>query len=271
VRHFQPFAIGYSAVNALGLGQACRLVYRDEAIIQQETRSWGFNRLRFFDCGATQAFMLASHDLIVLTFRGTQLRCRYDWLTDLKLQLISGCSGNVHRGFSEALDCIWSHVVEELRHTRTQNQALLLTGHSMGAALATLATARLHEIDQVVNGLYTFGSPRVGNRNFAECFNTTFYDRTFRVVNDNDLVTRVPPRSFGFHHVGKLIYFDTTGQLHTDHRYWEKFLEEVQGGIEDFLRPGIDCITDHDMEQYAQVLAMNVEAKQRFRAVAAAR
>jgi len=80
------------------------------------------------------------------------------------------------------------------------------TGHSLGAALATLAASRYQTA-----GVYTFGSPLVGNQSFAAAFNAVFHDgagsRSFRYVNDHDVVTQVPPGPLAFPH-GRFTHVD---------------------------------------------------------------
>jgi hypothetical protein len=78
------------------------------------------------------------------------------------------------------------------------NRPLFYTGHSLGAALATLAAGRFPP-----RALYTFGSPRVGDGEFATTLEGV---PTFRLVNNRDLVTGVP-RKVGrvrLAHVGQL-------------------------------------------------------------------
>ena len=82
---------------------------------------------------------------------------------------------------------------------------VLLTGHSLGAALATLTASRMP-----LSHLYTFGSCRVGDASFAEAMRTISHTR---FVDCCDLVTRVPPEEFGYVHVGSLRYIDRNGQL----------------------------------------------------------
>jgi len=91
---------------------------------------------------------------------------------------------------------------------QTQAQSLWLTGHSLGAALATLRMASLGEEAKQVNGLYTFGQLRVGGKTIARNFDLDLKSRMFRFVNNNDVVTRVPTREMGFCHVGQVIMFD---------------------------------------------------------------
>jgi hypothetical protein len=89
-------------------------------------------------------------------------------------------------------------------------EALYITGHSQGGALAVLAAAMLHfdpELDdlrQKLRGVYTFGQPMVGYRDFATSCSKQFGNKLFRHVYGNDLVPRQPPRSTGrFVHFGE--------------------------------------------------------------------
>ncbi len=111
-----------------------------------------------------------------------------DISTDGRVTLIeSGHGGVVHCGFHAALEQIWAAALQPcLTRLKAANPArtIWLTGHSLGGALATLAAARLAD----VTGLYTFGSPLVGDRQFAE----RCPDRAYRVVNNNDIVPHVP-------------------------------------------------------------------------------
>ncbi len=116
--------------------------------------------------------------------------------------------GKVHRGFKQALDAIWnppdtgeeaeSDAQPGLKATLDKIRArgkrrhgkeptLWFTGHSLGAALATLAANRYKK----VQGLYTFGSPMVGDAEFIKEFQVPQH---FRIVNNRDIVALVPPR-----------------------------------------------------------------------------
>lgn len=105
-----------------------------------------------------------------------------------------------------------------------------------------------------MNGLYTFGQPRTGDTEFAGAFNTAFGSQTFRFVNNNDLVTRIPPRALGFSHVGRLRYFDVDGGLHGEMDWWYRFMDRVKGRLEDFVEIlefdlPFDGIEDHNMKK----------------------
>ena len=78
---------------------------------------------------------------------------------------------------------------------------LRITGHSLGAALVTMLA-----LDVAGNGVfatpvvYTFGSPRVGDKVFSGTYDT-LVETSWRVANINDLVTQLPPQFVGYTHV----------------------------------------------------------------------
>jgi pimeloyl-ACP methyl ester carboxylesterase len=82
---------------------------------------------------------------------------------------------------------VWADVTEALSLAHAVRP--WFTGHSLGGALATLAADRHGDSAAV----YTFGSPLVGDDAFAAGFNNRHEGRSFRYVNGDDLVTRVPP------------------------------------------------------------------------------
>jgi len=176
-----------------------------------------------------QCYIAESAEFSIAAFRGTQVpkpgadpdRIRLlqeivrDVEADADFRLVeSGQGGAVHAGFKASLDLIWADVREELLEQARARRPIWITGHSLGAALATLAADRLGG----ARALYTFGSPCVGDLAFAEDFHVSAY----RFVHHRDIVPRVPP--FGWYegdlkrrgdyvHVGALKYIDGDGRL----------------------------------------------------------
>jgi Lipase (class 3) len=110
--------------------------------------------------------------------------------------------GEVHLGFAKALLSVYPWIQAWL--LRAQPARLLVTGHSLGAALATL-TATLTPSAE----LYTIGSPRVGNDDFVKLLATRAVKR---FVNCADFVTRVPPSPLlGYRHLPQEHYIDRHG------------------------------------------------------------
>ena len=73
----------------------------------------------------------------------------------------------------------------------------MVTGHSLGGALAAFASVDIHKNIGVVNKVYTYGQPRIGNQNMAT-FMSSVIPNTYRVVNYADIVTHLPPGAFNF-------------------------------------------------------------------------
>jgi predicted lipase len=83
---------------------------------------------------------------------------------------------------------------------------VMMTGHSLGAAIATLAATRRPPAQ-----LFTFGSPRVGDREFATSAAVVNVPHA-RYVDCADLVARVPPEALGYVHTGTRHYIDRHGK-----------------------------------------------------------
>ena len=253
-------AIGYNPKNAYLSANAARFAYKSEGDIEEAVKKWGFDKFHFLDNNETQAFIAGNDKLIVLAFRGTEPSKLKDVLADADILKLQDLGGRIHRGFYEALQFVWEDILDKIVEFQDNSQSILIAGHSLGAALATLAAAKLkHDKDIIANGIYTFGSPRVGDPAFQNNYDEIFADRHFRFVNNNDVVTRVAPsfHPFNYKHVGKMLYFDVKGTLHSDISFWNKFKETVKGGIDDFLKPGVDFIKDHDMQVYQDNVLKN--------------
>ena len=86
------------------------------------------------------------------------------------------------------------------------NYKLVTTGHSLGAAVATLAAATLRKAGIPIE-LYTYGSPRVGNKAFAE-FVTNQAGGEYRLTHSADPIPRLPPIIFNYRHTSPEYWFD---------------------------------------------------------------
>jgi triacylglycerol lipase len=215
---FDPRATGaYARGNALWLAETSRLVYRVDAPSRKAyfKERAGLDEIRFFDEGAAQGALVRGDGYAVLAFRGTLGFS--DWLSDLDCPPVGWeGEGRVHRGFKAQLERVWPQARAALD---ALGVPVFYTGHSLGAALATLAAAtRFREGGAPPAALYTFGSPRVGTAAFARSFPGTFLH--CRVVNDRDVVARVPPRRlsavvFGdaYRHVGTPFHIGHDGAL----------------------------------------------------------
>ena len=253
---FHAMTTRYDPLNALALGRVAKLVYQGAAGIEAQARAWSLQS-QFFSSkphpllGDTQAAILGDADKVIVAFRGTEPTNLKDWMTDAMIALVPGPAGMVHKGFLNALNLVYPGMREAVDRFQAQGQSLWVTGHSLGAALATLFVAKLRfEEDKPVFGCYTYGQPRTGDRTFARSFDADFKSLLFRFVNNNDVVPRVPPRAGIYSHVGTFLYFDVEKKLRADEAFWFRLLDNVKGAKEDFLRPGPDAIKDHSMTEY---------------------
>lgn len=153
---------------------------------------------------------------IVVSFRGTENESLKNWITDLYFPLKEVYNASnptmepieVHSGFYGAYKRLSSAVrsAVQVELSKNPSYSVLLTGHSLGAALSTLCALDLVEQKIAANvSVINFGNPRVGNDGFADYFNTRI-PNAIRVVNNRDIVPALPPRLFGFMHEGTEVW-----------------------------------------------------------------
>jgi len=127
----------------------------------------------------------------------------------------------VHAGFLKAYLSVRSSVFKEVKQYLSPGKPVIVVGHSLGGALATLFVydLALRRDNPNLEGCrlvsYTYGSPRVGNTVFATHFNS-LVPETWRCVNAQDIVTQIPLGRMGFQHVGTLVLIDRNGNLMVD-------------------------------------------------------
>jgi hypothetical protein len=181
-----------------------------------------------YDVKGTQVFIAktiksAVKSKLIIVFRGTEGDDIWDILSDAFVfkktwSDISGKPlGKVHKGFANALledpnsGNILTTLATSLNKLADQYASIVITGHSLGAALATLTASYLNTTDLADKiHLYTFGSPLVGNRDFLKQFPPIKHER---YVDCCDLVTCIPSDWLNFRHVGTLHYLDRNGQI----------------------------------------------------------
>ncbi|CAM3745083.1 lipase family protein [Vibrio aquimaris] len=144
-----------------------------------------------FDKQGTQAILVETEQYYALAFRGTEATSVRDIKSDVNAKLTScETQGLVHSGFKHAYEQVASDITLALSSLKDENKPLLVTGHSLGGAIATIAAKRL----MFKNGIaacYTFGAPRVGDHEWASHMKTPIY----RIVNAADSVPMFPPNS----------------------------------------------------------------------------
>jgi triacylglycerol lipase len=131
---------------------------------------------------------------VFLIFRGTMTTG--EWLRDLNIRLTSyphRDSCRVHEGFLQTYNVFRSEITDTLARLDARKR-FFIAGHSLGAALATLAVPDLAASTGFKSPfVYTYASPRVGDKEFAQFYDRQYGKRSFRIANTADLVVSIPP------------------------------------------------------------------------------
>jgi hypothetical protein len=174
--------------NAWWLADAALLTYWDEATVKSRLANAGFTA-RCLSHEGVQCYVATTTGAALVAFRGTEPDQWPDVLDDIKAVLVPWDRPQtfVHQGFKDSLNRIWSRLQPLLADAA--DRPIWFAGHSLGAALATLAADRWPSSAGVV----TIGSPRVGDRAFVAQFDRRFGPRSARYVNNTDIVTHLPP------------------------------------------------------------------------------
>jgi triacylglycerol lipase len=261
----------YSVSTAYWMARTAKLAYSSRPEIESTAREWGFDKVRHFETTFrppfpltdTQAFTMAGKSMIVTAFRGTQPAQLRDWLSDVNTPPWPGPAGNglVHFGFGQAIEAVYPEVRDAIVDLRDNKQTVWFTGHSLGAALATLAALRLYfEPPEILaDGLYTFGGPRVCDRSLAHAHDRAFQARTHRFVNNNDIVPQLPPEPL-YTHVEIPHYFDANGKLHDSQPRLAAMASRAKALAADAFAPSSDGFLDHSIDKYIGALKQNVPA-----------
>lgn len=138
-------------------------------------------------------FALTSERASVLAFRGSG--SAVDWVSDFIAQQTTyrpvKNAGQTHKGFTDIYMSARNQIHDLVKQLPT-DKPLFITGHSLGGALATLAS-----IDIASNSaftapiVYTYGAPRVGDPKFIRTYNALI-DTHWRFQNEFDIVPHLP-------------------------------------------------------------------------------
>ena len=235
--------------NCHHMAQMAGIAYLDGKEAKEEFKKLGYANYKFFDKDGAQCHAVWNKDAYVLCFRGTEPDEFSDILADLNAIPDSAeLDGYVHDGFQDELEKVWGLIQNHMK-TYFKNQKLFICGHSLGGAMATVCASRL--VDDV-DALYTYGSPRVGSFDFVDALKIIHY----RHVNNNDIVTCVPPYPLYTHH-GTLRYINRKGKIVPMTR-WERFKDKMLGRVDSWIsgKP-FDGASDHAMSDYIKYTKEN--------------
>ncbi|KAK7251038.1 hypothetical protein RIF29_33905 [Crotalaria pallida] len=245
---------------------ASKAAYENESFLKTTVEDqWKMEFVGFYNCrneyqgkAETQVLVFSdrykNRDTYVVAFRGTEPFDADDWCTDIDLSWyeIPGV-GRMHGGFMKALglqrNVGWPKEIKQdeslppfayyvvrdmLRKVLSENKnaKFIVTGHSLGGALAILfgTILCLHDeklLLERLEGIYTFGQPRVGDEAYAKYMKQKFkqnFVRYCRFVYCNDLVPRLPydDKEMMFKHFGTCLFFNRRYELEILEEQWNK-------------------------------------------------
>jgi predicted lipase len=255
---FNPYTTHYEPQNAYWLAEVAHLAYRkkskddespdEDAILEQlKSLDGKFKDVKGFNKKSSQAIIILNEGdnndsnpgYVLIAFRGTDEPD--DWLDNVKVLPIDFPSnpaqqasdqqpnnqqpadqkplGKIHQGFYNAFLDIWDEMDKLLRLPEYKKRPFWITGHSLGGALATVAGLQLTYESRPFYGIYTFGQPRVCDRDLMRHFNAEHQKIFFRFQNDNDIVTRIPAAIAGYSHVGTYMHILQNKTIVNDYYY----------------------------------------------------
>ncbi len=206
-----------------------------------DAASWGmkmgFTNFDKIEYNGGLAYVFENDEDIVVSFRGTDnilnIKTDLDGLL-VKDGKLPGC---VHNGFLELTNKIWGKFAT-LLDANDENKYIWVTGHSLGGAIAAIAAVRSERrVGPNVDGVWTFGQPRIGNSHYVKGITTPYH----RWVNNLDFVTKIPMWYLTFTHFGNNLYFNDSGIIAK-----QPLLEKI------LVWPTIEAFNDHNIVEYRQ-------------------
>jgi predicted lipase len=202
-----------------------------------------------------RGFIASDEKSVLIAISGTE--SAHDVLADASIKLdeawLCDTKVRVHEGFLKESDSVMDEIDAWFKnhgHSDEQRE-FLVTGHSLGGAVATLVALKLFEYIGYTPRVITFGSPRVGCRKLKKIFNLKVPD-ALRFVHDHDIVPWMP--TWPYKHLGNLIHLDDRGNRIGHARrlvfwlcsFYKTVFSVVTGR----------ALTDHYMDGYRRVVSV---------------
>ena len=190
--------------------QCAYLAYEELKIVEMFFDNIDFTVRYIAEKDAECYVMIGGTDIIVAC-RGTQVTQFKDLKTDLQAwpKSTPHCpEGLVHFGFNKYVNRVWKPVAHHIMEH--SDKKVWFCGHSLGAAMASIMAiyCQVNPLLTDPAGLYTFGSPRPGTKDFVAQGKKIYHERW---VNCIDAVTSVPLWIMGYRHFGTMMYLNHWG------------------------------------------------------------
>jgi len=237
------------AKRSLLFAEVSNFTYFSELVVVELASRLGLSESRFFDRGGAQAYVFETRDDCIVACRGTEPNEWNDIKADVNAARVAAETvGRVHRGFKEEVDDLWP-LLEKVLVDNTKT--LWFCGHSLGGAMASICAGRcrLSHIRSNPRALYTYGCPRVGTSRYVHYVELDYT----RWVNNNDIVTRVPPAWMGYRHAGSEMYLNAYGKVRKV-TGWQRTKDRWRGFWIGMKKGRIDHFEDHSIDHYIEFI-----------------
>jgi len=197
--------------------------------------------------------IIKENDRIIFSGRGTHDIREFFLDANIKFKKVDNDGGvKVHTGFYNGVNSIWLQFLKVV--DENPNLPVYTTGHSLGAALARQITYRLAtEKNILVKESITFGEPRSFNHKGKISYEK-FLIPTWRIMDENDIVCRVPWRLGMYKHVGNSIFYDAWGNMAENEPWFAHLPSDMYGIIKEALHKKDALIYDHNIDLYIERL-----------------
>ena len=243
-----PISAWHWIEQSLFFAEISRVAYFPLDIAEPLLKAAGVTEVKFLDRDGAQAYILGNkHDLIIVC-RGTEPNEWNDLKADANAMTVLAEVGRIHSGFKREVDDLWPTIEQAIKENQ---RPVWFAGHSLGAAMATVCAGRckLSSIPSNPKSVFTYGSPRVGNRAYINAVKIPHY----RWVHNNDIVTRIPPRWLGYKHSGFELYLDNHSRLRNLYS-WQRSHDRFRGLWMGLFRGKLDYLSDHPISSYIRAI-----------------
>lgn len=237
------FTINTLNIESLKISNVRKNILR-QFMILHTNNNYNYDIYRFFDINGVQVAITLNHTdkRINIIFRGSDQFS--DWFYNFFL-LKKHINNNirVHSGFNKLLckNNLYSDIINEINQLKNKytTYKINIVGHSLGGALATLFAYYLSCYITSNIYIFTFASPRVGNKYWAHTFNNKENLIHYRFVNQKDIITAVPYISY--YHCGHYININNNRNIN--------FINKLEY-LDNKSIKKINSIKDHCIDRY---------------------
>jgi len=167
---------------------------------------------------------------LFFVFKGTKEK--EDWLTNFSQKKVKFFGKEeVHKGFYKSLKLFIKNIAHLRFDTKdinyiNDNYNIVLTGHSLGGAIATLAGCYFNDlgIKKENTTIYTFGAPPVGSVEFCKNYNNKL--NLYRIVNEKDVIPKID-QLISLEHIGEKIELKSNqNEVHSCAGYIDNLIDD---------------------------------------------